>query len=205
MGLYLYRHIRPDYNEVFYVGIGKDKRAWDKRSRTKFWNSIVDKNNGNYKIEIILEDLTEDEANEKEIEFIALYGRRVNNTGTLVNIQAGGKDHSGYKMTKEQKIRLSEILKGNTRASGKWSKERSLQASISRKGRLGPNKGRILSEEVKKRMSEGHKGNLSHTGKICINNGIKNTYILKDNPIPEGWIRGKVKSPNLGRKKKLIN
>ena len=53
---FLYRHIRPDTNQVFYIGTGKKReramstleRATSKRNRNKYWANIVNKNNGNY-------------------------------------------------------------------------------------------------------------------------------------------------------------
>ncbi len=90
---YLYRHIRLDKNEVFYVGIGKDsegkyERANRKYGRNEHWDNIV--NLTNYEIEIILDDLTWEEAGKKEIEFIRFYGRSCVNEGTLANISEGG-------------------------------------------------------------------------------------------------------------------
>lgn len=101
---YVYRHIRPDKNEVFYVGIGKKPtykhshkclstdytRARTKYNRNKIWNNIVDKNQGKYEIEIILESDNYTFIKKKEIELIALYGRISTKTGTLANLTAGG-------------------------------------------------------------------------------------------------------------------
>ena len=71
----VYRHIREDTNEVFYIGIGKtDKRSYEKnRHRSDFWKNIA--KNG-FKVDIIFDDLTWEEAGEKEKEFILLYGRK---------------------------------------------------------------------------------------------------------------------------------
>jgi hypothetical protein len=92
---YLYRHIRLDTNKVFYIGIGEDKtspifykRAYSKQSRNKYWNNIISKTP--YNVEILLDDLTWDEACNKEIEFIKLYGRADLNRGSLVNMTDGG-------------------------------------------------------------------------------------------------------------------
>jgi len=47
----VYKHIRLDTLEVFYIGIGKEiKRAYSKQRRNKYWNSIVSKHG--YKVEI---------------------------------------------------------------------------------------------------------------------------------------------------------
>ena len=43
---YLYRHIRLDKNEPFYIGVSlsndeKYTRAYDKKGRTNFWKNIA--------------------------------------------------------------------------------------------------------------------------------------------------------------------
>lgn len=89
---YLYRHIRLDTNQPFYIGIsGLDDnygRASIKRGRNELWKRITCKTN--YEVEILLDNLTEKEAKEKEIEFIKLYGRIDLQTGTLANLTDGG-------------------------------------------------------------------------------------------------------------------
>lgn len=93
---YLYRHIRLDKNEPFYIGIGKDdgsyKRAKRKSQRNLMWKRIVNKTD--YAIEIVMDGLTWDEACEKEREFIALYGRR-HDGGVLANMTLGGEGIRG--------------------------------------------------------------------------------------------------------------
>jgi hypothetical protein len=90
---YLYRHIRLDKNEVFYIGIGKDnkgqyKRAYSKSERNKRWTNIIKLTN--YEVEILIDDITWKEAGQKEIEFVKLYGRSCINEGPLANISEGG-------------------------------------------------------------------------------------------------------------------
>lgn len=97
---YLYRHIRLDNNTPFYIGIGtvlekytKSKlnyynRAFNKTTRNDFWKRVADKTD--YKVEIVLESDNYDFIQQKEIEFIALYGRRDLGKGTLVNLTDGG-------------------------------------------------------------------------------------------------------------------
>ena len=89
---YVYRHIRLDKDHVFYVGIGSDDnydRAYSKDSRNNHWHSIVNKSD--YEIEIMLDDLSWEDACKKETEFIKLYGRNDLNEGTLVNMTDGGE------------------------------------------------------------------------------------------------------------------
>lgn len=92
----VYRHIRLDVNKVFYIGIGKsDKRAYDKNGRNQYWKNIV--NSTDYRVDILFDDLTWEEACEKEKEFISLYGRIDLGKGTLVNLTDGGEGSNGAK------------------------------------------------------------------------------------------------------------
>lgn len=89
---YVYRHIRLDKNEPFYIGISGDnvyERASCNKRRSKYWKRIANKTE--YLVEIILDDLTWEEACDKEREFITLYGRKDLGTGTLVNLTDGGE------------------------------------------------------------------------------------------------------------------
>lgn len=103
---YLYRHIRLDTNEVFYVGIGtayrnygigfkkRYNRAYRVDGRSEFWCKIVSKTA--YNIEILFESDDRDFVEQKEKEFISLYGRRDTRAGTLVNLTDGGDGASGF-------------------------------------------------------------------------------------------------------------
>ena len=96
---YLYRHIRLDKNKPFYIGIGSDneyKRAYNKKGRSYSWKDIAC--NVDYSIDIVLDDLTWEEACRKEIEFIALYGRADLGKGSLVNMTDGGEGQYGRKI-----------------------------------------------------------------------------------------------------------
>lgn len=59
-------------------------------------------------------------------------------------------------------------------------------------GRLaGINAGRKYSDETKAKMRRSHMGKPTATkGKVCITNGVRNTYIGQNDKIPEGWKRG---------------
>ena len=106
---YFYRHIRLDKNEPFYIGIGSDinyQRAYNYQRRTKYWKNITNKTQ--YKVEILLDNLTWDEACNKEIEFIKLYGRVDLNGGSLVNMTDGGEGQYGRKISEETRIKMSK-------------------------------------------------------------------------------------------------
>lgn len=90
---YVYRHIRLDKHEPFYIGIGNKvnyARAYEKdpSKRNIIWNRIVSKSS--YEVDIIFDGLTKNEASEKEKEFITLYGRIDLETGCLCNMTDGG-------------------------------------------------------------------------------------------------------------------
>lgn len=87
-------------NVIFYVGKGTDKRYKHHRKNYKMgkitsWflyckiKSIFDKG-FDFKEKILINNLTEQEALEKELELINLYGKRAEGKGTLCNVQDGG-------------------------------------------------------------------------------------------------------------------
>lgn len=109
---YLYRHIRLDKNEPFYIGIGtintnkntnkgRYKRAYDTHTRNNLWNKVYNKTNKNIRIDILYESNFKDEIIIKEQEFIKLYGKKYLNLGTLVNITDGGEGRNGYKINEK--------------------------------------------------------------------------------------------------------
>jgi hypothetical protein len=144
---YLYRHIRLDTNSPFYIGIGSDNkyiRANESSNRNKWWKNISNKSK--IDVQIMLDDLTWEEACEKEKEFIALYGRKDLGKGNLVNLTDGGEGCLGRIMTAECIAKIAESNRGK-----KLSKERVEQMS---KMRLGVK----LSESQKANISKALKG-----------------------------------------------
>ncbi len=140
---YVYRHIRLDKNEPFYIGIGSDsngnhKRAYqNKDRRNKIWNDIVNKTD--YKVDILFDDITIKEAIKKEIEFIELYGRISFGNGTLANLTDGGDGVSGYVHTNESKKKMSECRSGSNNPMRGFSqnvKHQPTKMSISVSGRV---------------------------------------------------------------------
>lgn len=107
---YVYRHIRLDKNEPFYIGIGKtEKRAYDKRGRNKIWKDIVSK--CQYEVEVLFYNISWEEACKKEIEFINLYGRKDLGKGTLANLTDGGEGALNGIISKEHKNKIAESNK----------------------------------------------------------------------------------------------
>lgn len=134
---YVYRHIRLDKNEPFYIGIAKDEfknceRARSKYYRNKYWHNIVNKTP--YEVEIMLENLSWEEACEKEIEFIKLHGRVDLKTGSLVNMTDGGDGFKGPK-TLEHRQKL-----GKNSPKGPQPNRRVPKPKL--QGRTSPNLGK---------------------------------------------------------------
>ncbi|MET5115706.1 NUMOD3 domain-containing DNA-binding protein, partial [Burkholderia pseudomallei] len=69
-----------------------------------------------FKIEIVIENVTEKEANEKEVELILYYGRRDLGTGTLVNMTNGGEGTCGRTVSKETRKKISDSNRGKVRS-----------------------------------------------------------------------------------------
>jgi NUMOD3 motif-containing protein len=143
----LYFHINSVKNEIFYVGIGTTKRPYQKHRRNKFWHNIVKKYN--YVVDVVEENLTKDEAIEREKFYINKIGRRDLNKGSLVNMTDGGEGTFG----------LVPYMKGK-----KHTDKTKQKMSISRKDR-------VITQETKDKISASHKG--IRKGVSPANKGVK--------------------------------
>lgn len=84
---YVYLHKQLD-GTIFYVGKGKDKRAYSKAYRNVDWKELV-KQNGDYIVEIPYTNLSEDDAFEIEKKLISEIG-----IDKLCNKSTGGEGKS---------------------------------------------------------------------------------------------------------------
>ena len=156
----VYRHIGLDNNEVFYIGIGKDKRrAYDGRQykRSKFWTKYTKKHG--YVVDILTDNVDFELAKEIEIALIEKYGRRDLNKGTLVNMTDGGEGILGFKFSAESLQKMSDSHKG------KASNNKGVPCSDKHKESISnTNKGntyslgRKVTDETKAKMSKSRKG-----------------------------------------------
>jgi hypothetical protein len=141
----VYIHTRLDTNEVFYVGIGTEKRAYRKFSRSKFWHYITDK--VDYRVDILFNSLSRDEACILEVALIEFYGRRNLGKGTLVNLTDGGEAPNGLIHSEETKKKISDKTSGSN----------------------NPRYGAIISKETRRKIGEGNTGKVhtkEHNAKI---------------------------------------
>lgn len=131
MNCYVYRHIRKDTGVPFYIGVGTKKknfitvlgeykRAYSNYKRNPVWRNIVAK--ADYEVEILCDNLTKQEASEKEKEFIQLYGRRLYSaTGLLCNFTVGGDGVGGHSPSAETRRKLSKRSLGKKKPV--WTEE----------------------------------------------------------------------------------
>ena len=126
---YIYFHRNPITKEIFYVGLGLDRRAWDKgRGRNKHWINYI-KKHGNPIVEIVHNDLTLEQAADKEQQYIKLYGRAgYEENGILVNKSEGGESGSRGIKWSEQSIKNRNLkLKGR-----KFTPEHSFKIALAK-------------------------------------------------------------------------
>jgi hypothetical protein len=154
---YLYRHIRLDKNEPFYIGIGKVssnikdysidsehyRRAYSNINRNKHWRNIAQMTN--YTVEILFESDNRQLIIQKEIEFIALYGREDLKQGSLVNMTNGGEGRDGHKLSDETKTKMSVSAKRNITIDRKIELVAQLNKNHPTKGRFGKNHFRSIT------------------------------------------------------------
>lgn len=114
--VYVYRDPRPTKsNQPVYVGKGtgdRDLSHWSRGSHNKPFQDFLShlKRRGFVAVcERVFETEDEQAAFAKEIELIALYGRRILNTGTLFNLTDGGEGVAGMVWNAEQKAVVQKI------------------------------------------------------------------------------------------------
>lgn len=133
---YLYAHIRPDTNEVFYIGVGTKpkkysnygteyRRAYSKskKARNFLWFKIFIKNNHKRTVIILHESTNLSYIKQLEREYVKFYGKIIDKTGTLTNLVDGGGVNKGW-LPSDKTI---QKMKNNN-----WAK-------VHAKGMLNPN------------------------------------------------------------------
>jgi len=185
----IYRHIRLDTNEVFYIGIAKNKkRPYSTYDRNIHWKRIAKKTE--YNVEIIIDDLSWENACKKEKEFISLYGRKDLKKGTLCNMTDGGDGAKNVIFSEQRLIKMSLNAKGElNNFYGKKHTEETLKI-IGQKS-----KGRIKSpEQIEKWKNSKKKYKITEETK----NKIRNTLLGKKHT------EERRKNQSIGQKKRFL-
>lgn len=155
----VYFYLRQD-KTPYYVGMGRKQRPFAKHAHRQDKGDFKPDNND--LILIVHENLSQEEAFELEIKYIAEYGRK-SDGGILINLTEGGQgakhneetrkklsiSHLGKKASEETKRKMSEIRKGKKMPQGTGQK--AAQTRIAN----GTNKH---TDETKKKLSESLKG-----------------------------------------------
>ena len=197
---YVYFYLRSRDSAIgkagtpYYVGKGKGRRAYRKSRLVpvpKDTNNIV----------FVLNNLTEEQAFQNEIDFISWYGRVDSGNGILRNLTDGGEGSSGWIPSEKTKRKISEASKGKIlseetrRKMSKANKGKTLSEETRRKmsesfkGELNPMFGKPRSEETKRKISKANKGKtLSEETRRKMSESKKlywqNKKILKENILP---------------------
>lgn len=186
-------------NDMVYIGITswKPEKRWQNGrgyyKQSHFYNAIKKYGWDNFKHEILFEDLTKEEAEQKEIKLIAEYqsnnrnfGYNIANGGNcagtvseetkqkISRANMGNQYGKGNVLSDEHKRKISEAMKGNQHTKGRKMPEHVMQMLIRsrqneevRKKISIANTGKRHSEETKRKLSESHKG-LGAKRVVCV-------------------------------------
>lgn len=149
--------------QPFYIGVGKEEkcgrypRAYSYQSRNKHWHSIVKKTD--YRVDILMEGLEYRKAEEKEKEFIAIYGRVNSNNGILCNLTDGGGGTLGVPIPSHRKKEISIFFTGKKLSENHLQKMRDYVFTEEHKNNLRKSlKGRVVTKETREKISKANKG-----------------------------------------------
>ena len=176
----VYKHTSPS-NKV-YIGITskepndrwRDGKGY--KNNQYFWRAIQKYGWDNFKHEILFENLSKDDACQKEIELIAFYDSTNPQRG--YNLSLGGEGSAGASRSEETRKKISESKMGennpnygkhfsestrqklsNARMKQNLSIETLQKMSEAKKGKPSFKNGKKLSKESCQRISESKKGN----------------------------------------------
>ena len=142
---YIYMHLT--YDDIpFYVGIGSDdkyRRAYNKRGRSYSWKDIAYKND--FRVEIVVDNISWEEACEQEKKFISLYGRKDKNQGTLTNLTDGGEGQYGRQDSEETRKKKQKPKTDQAKINMKLSHDGRDYSYL--KNKAGAKKGKKKSAE----------------------------------------------------------
>ena len=172
----VYIHINK-INQKKYIGITSQKPndRWRKgegyRECIRFYNAIKKYGWDTFEHKILFDNLSFKQAEQKEIELIALYKTNITKYG--YNISCGGS--YGGKMGEETKKKISNALKGK-----KLSEEHKQKLSKAQTGKRNHNYGKHLTMETKERI---RLANIQHPSSGCFKSRKINQYDLQGNYI----------------------
>lgn len=151
---YVYEHWRPDEGVIFYVGKGKERRAWEfKAGRNKWHRHIVSKL-GDLGLSVdvrIIEHHDDEKAAFFQERGLISHWRSMG--AHLVNVTDGGEGQSGYVHTEETREKLRIKMTGR-----KMTPEWRAKIGKSNTGREGWSRGKKLSASHIEAVANAHRG-----------------------------------------------
>ena len=140
---YVYQYLREDMTP-YYIGKGKDNRAWQNHKRSNGTDLLP---RDIAKIQILARDLYEQEAHLLETKLITQYGRKDLGTGILRNLTDGGEGVAGL-------IQSQETIQ--KRVSKTRGKKRSEEFKKNRYGENNTFYNKKHTLETRQQMSNNH-------------------------------------------------
>lgn len=197
----VYKHTFP--NGKIYIGITSKvsiEQRWGENGKYYkgqfVYNAIKKYGWNNIKHEVLFEDLTKDQAEQKEIELIALCESNKSNKG--YNIQNGGNTQGTMAVSTREKIsRLrKEYIKNN---GSNWKENfQSEDAQKKRKQKLLEYyKNNVVSAETRQKISKAAKGKTGH--KWTDEEKLRHSELFKDRVFTEEW-KNKISISKQGNK-----
>jgi hypothetical protein len=154
---YVYAYLRSQNSEhgrkgsPYYIGKGTGQRAW---SRVRKIHRPKDKS----RIVFLRSDLTEAEAFDWEIFYIAKYGRIDKGTGILRNLTDGGEGASGMIVSEERRVQMAKVAGEARRREGRWRGDKNPKAGGDPvRGEKNPMWGKKHKESTLQLISEANK------------------------------------------------
>jgi group I intron endonuclease len=159
----VYMHTNKENGKV-YIGVtcrqpevrwGKNGSEYKRLNQRAFAGAIAKYTWDGFTHEVLFTDLTKDEANQKEIELIALYKANVCRWGKEAmgyNMTDGGEGHLGHKHGKRTRQKMSESAKN--RCTDEWKRQQSIRMKGRFVGEKSPNYGKQVSDETRQKISD---------------------------------------------------